>query len=66
MIVLLFSEEYHHSKNCRKNTPRERLVEMATATLPRAAENIFCSFTEKLEDKPVDYLWVTRWCIWPL
>lgn len=38
LTVLWFSDEYHHSRNCRKNTPIERLVERDTATPPTAVE----------------------------
>lgn len=37
--TLWFSEEYHHSKNCRKKTPRDREVERDTA-VPLAAWDI--------------------------
>lgn len=41
LTVLWLSEEYHHSRNCRKKTPREREVERDTAT-PLAACDISC------------------------
>lgn len=41
LTALWLSEEYHHSRNCRKKTPREREVERDTAT-PLAACDISC------------------------
>lgn len=38
LMVLWFSEEYHHSRNCRKNTPMERLVERDRATPPTTVD----------------------------
>lgn len=35
-MVSWFSEEYHQSRNCRKNTPTDRLVERDKATPPTA------------------------------
>lgn len=36
LMVSWFSEEYHQSRNCRKNTPTERPVERDKATPPTA------------------------------
>lgn len=36
LMASWFSEEYHQSRNCRKNTPTERPVERDKATPPTA------------------------------
>lgn len=36
LMVSWFSDEYHHSRNCRKNTPTERPVERDKAAPPTA------------------------------
>lgn len=42
LVLLWLSDEYHHSRNCRKKTPMEREVERAMAT-PLAACDISCN-----------------------
>ena len=34
LMLSWWSEEYHHSRNCRKKVPKERAVERETATPP--------------------------------
>lgn len=54
LMVLWFSEEYHHSRNCRKNTPMERLVERDRATPPTTVDVSLRSLSPTLEPMAVE------------
>ena len=44
----LFSLAYHHSRNCRKNTPTDRPVDRVTAVAPSTLFVTRFSFPAKL------------------